>query len=134
MTEALEQHEGAVSFGGKITTNLQIVDNIDVIAGNEQELANMVNNLGTASYDHGMEISSEKTKIMTKSTASSQPTSKLKTINLRMSQTSSTWDPLFQMKEPEILSKLAQTTATLTELKYMWRNRNITLSSTIRLM
>ena len=36
--------------------------------------------------------------------------------------------------KPEILSKIAQTTAALTRLKPVWNNRSISLSSKIRLM
>ena len=35
---------------------------------------------------------------------------------------------------PEILSRIAQTTAALTRLKPVWNDRNISLSSKIRLM
>ena len=36
--------------------------------------------------------------------------------------------------KPEILSRIAQTTATLTRLKPVWNDRSISLSSKIRLM
>ena len=36
--------------------------------------------------------------------------------------------------KPEILSKIAQTTAALTQLRLVWNNRSITLSSKIHLM
>ena len=38
------------------------------------------------------------------------------------------------MFEPEILSRIAQTTAALTRLKPVWNDRSISLSSKIRLM
>ena len=36
--------------------------------------------------------------------------------------------------KPEVLSRIAQTTATMTKLKVIWNNRNITISSKNRLM
>ena len=36
--------------------------------------------------------------------------------------------------KPEVLSRIAQTTAAMTKLKIIWNNRNITISSKIRLM
>ena len=36
--------------------------------------------------------------------------------------------------KPEILSRIAQTTATLTRLKPVWNDRSISLSSRVRLM
>ena len=64
MTDALEDHEGTVSIGGKTITNLRFVDDIDGLAG-EEELANLVERLDKASTADSMEISAEKTKLMT---------------------------------------------------------------------
>ena len=40
MTDALEDHEGTVSIGGKTIANLRFADDIDGLAGEEEELAN----------------------------------------------------------------------------------------------
>ena len=42
MTDALEDHEGMVSIGGRIITNLHFADDIDGLAGEGEELANSV--------------------------------------------------------------------------------------------
>ena len=42
MTDALEDHEGTVSIGGRTITNLRFADDIDGLAGDEEELANLV--------------------------------------------------------------------------------------------
>ena len=39
MTGALEDHEGTVSIGGRAITNLRFADDIDCLAGEEEELA-----------------------------------------------------------------------------------------------
>ena len=36
--------------------------------------------------------------------------------------------------KPEVLSRIAQTTAALSRLKIMWRDKNISLASTVKLM
>ena len=41
MTDALEDHEGTVSTGGRPITNLRFANDIDGLAGEEQELANI---------------------------------------------------------------------------------------------
>ena len=69
MTDALEDHGGTVSFGGRATTNLRFTDDIDGLAGEEEELAKLVQRLDKASTAHGMEISYEKTKLMTNNTS-----------------------------------------------------------------
>ena len=60
MTDALGDHEGSVSIGGRTITNLRFADDIDAIAGKEEELVKFVNHLDKASTTYGMEISSEK--------------------------------------------------------------------------
>ena len=42
MTDALEDHEGTVSIGGRTITNLHFPDDIDGLAGAEEELAKLV--------------------------------------------------------------------------------------------
>ena len=42
MTDALEDHEGTVSIGGRTITNLRFADDIDGLAGEEEELASLV--------------------------------------------------------------------------------------------
>ena len=68
MTDALEDYEGTVSIGGRTITNLCFADVIDGLAGDEEELANLVEHLDKASTAYGMEISAEKTKLMTNNT------------------------------------------------------------------
>ena len=68
MIDALEDHEGTVSTGGRTITNLRFADNIDGLAGEEEELAKLVECPDKASA-YGIEISSEKTKLMTNNTS-----------------------------------------------------------------
>ena len=42
LTDALEDHEGTVSIRGRTITNLCFADDIDGLAGEEEELANLV--------------------------------------------------------------------------------------------
>ena len=69
-TGMLMQHqEGTVSFGGRTITNICCADDIDGLAGEEEELANLVERLDKASTAYGMENSAEKTKPMTNNTS-----------------------------------------------------------------
>ena len=69
MTDTLEDHEGSVSIGGRTITSLRFADDIDGLAGEEEELAKLVERLDKASTAYGMEISAEKTKLMTNNTS-----------------------------------------------------------------
>ena len=64
MTDALEDHEVTVSIGGRTITNLRFADDIDGLAGEEEELANLVERLDKASTAYGIEISAEKINLM----------------------------------------------------------------------
>ena len=59
MTDALEDHEGTISIRGRTVTNLRFDDDINGLAGEEEELANLVERLDKASTAYGMEISRE---------------------------------------------------------------------------
>ena len=69
VTYALEDHEGTVSFGGRTSTNLRFAEHIYGLAGKEEKMAKLVERLGKASTTYGMEISVERTKLMTISTS-----------------------------------------------------------------
>ena len=64
-TDALEDHEGTVSVGGRTITNLRFADDIDGLTEEEEELAKLVERLDKASKAHGMEINAQKTKVIT---------------------------------------------------------------------
>ena len=75
-----------------------------------------------------MEISAKKTELMTKNTCGINKEikingQKLETIKCLGSVLSD------EGSKPEILSKIAQTTVTLTKLKPVWNDRSISLSS-----
>ena len=65
MTDASVDHECTVSIGGRTITNLRLADDIDGLAGEEEELANLVERLDKASTAYGVEISAEKSVALT---------------------------------------------------------------------
>ena len=62
MTDALEDHESTVSIGSRTIRNARFADDIDGLAGEEEELANLIERLDKASTAYGMEISAERGK------------------------------------------------------------------------
>ena len=69
MKDTLEDHEGTVSIGGRAITNLRFADDIDGLAGEVEELVNLVERLDKTSTAYGMEIGAEMTKLMTNNTS-----------------------------------------------------------------
>ena len=61
MSDALEEHDGKVSIGGRNITNLRFADDIDALAEEEQELEALVESLDKICTRYKMEISAEKT-------------------------------------------------------------------------
>ena len=123
----IEDREGSVSIGGRTITNLCFADDIDGLAGEEEVLANTA---------YGMEISAEKTKLMTNSTCGINTESK---VNGQKLETVTSFKYLGSVitdegSKPELLSRIAQTTTTLTRLKPVWNDRSISLCPKIRLM
>ena len=119
MTDAVEDHEGTVSIGGGTITNLRFADDIDGLAGDEEELANLVERLDKASTAYGIEVSTEKTKLMTNNTSGINTEIKVNGQKLE-TVTSFKYPGSFITDEGsklEILSRISQTTAALTRLK-----------------
>ena len=119
MTDALEDHEGTVSTGGRTITDLCFADDIDGLAEEEEELANLVECFDKASTAYSMLISAEKTKLMTNNTSDINTEikvsgQKLETVTSFKYQGSLITD---EGSKPEILSSIAQTTAALTRVK-----------------
>ena len=136
MTDALEDHEGTVSIGGRTITYLCFADYISGLAREEEELANLIEHLDKASTAYSMEISAEKTKLLTDNTSG---------INTEVTVNGQKLETVTNLKylgsvmtdegsKPELLCRIAQATAALTRLKPIWIDKSISLSSKIRLM
>ena len=135
LTDAFEDHIGTVSFRGRTITNLRFADDIDGLAGDEQELADLVSRLDNASAYYGMELSAETTKLMTNNT---NGITKKITVNGQRLETVSKFKYLGSVitdegSKPEIISRIAQTTTAMARLKPIWKDKNITLRSKISL-
>ena len=83
-----------------------------------------------------MEISAEKTKLMTNNTSGIN--TEIKVNGQKLEKVTSFKYPgsviTDEVSKPEILSRIAQTTVALTRLKPVWIDKSISLSSKIRLM
>ena len=135
MSDALEEHDGKVSIGGRNITNLRFADDIDALAEEEQELEALVESLDKICTRCKMEISAEKTKLMTNSVNGIQREIKVKgqklgTVTSFKYLGAVVSDDGFK---PEVLSRIAQATAALTKLKPIF-GEIISLGSKVKLM
>ena len=109
--------DGKVSIGGRIITHLLFADDIDALAEEEQKLEALVESLDKTCTRYKMEISAEKTKLMTNSANGIQREIKVKGQNLILGTVTS-FKYLGEVvsddgSKPEILSRIAQATAAL---------------------
>ena len=115
MTYTLEDHESTVSIRGITTTNLCFADDISCLAGEEEELAKLVERLNKASTAYSMEICDEKT-LMTNNTSSINNEIKVNGQKLKTVIGFKYLGSVVSDKgsKPAILSRRAQTTPALT--------------------
>ena len=136
MEDALEGREGTVSIGGRTVVNLRFADDIDGLAGKEEELVSLVERLDSTSTAYGMQISEEKTKLMTNNTNGISTDIWISDVKLDCVDSFKYLGAIVtdEGSKPEVLARSAQTTAALAKLKTIWNDKNIVLSSKIRLM
>ena len=118
MSDALEEHVGKVSIGGRNITNQ---------AEEEQELEALIESLHKTFTRYKMEISAEKTRLMTNSANGKRDKGKraFQYHGAVVSDDSS---------KPKVLSRIAQATAAFTKLKPIWRDNEISLGSKVKLI
>ena len=119
MCDAMEEHDGKVSIGGRNITNLQFANDIDALAEEEQELEALVESLNKTCTRYKMEISAEKTKQVTNSANGIQREIKVKRQKLG---TVTSFKHLGAVvsddgSKAEVFSRIAQAIAALTKLK-----------------
>ena len=134
MADAFEDHEGTVSVRGR--TNLCFADDIEGLVGKEQELVKLVNHIEEASTEYGKQISAEKTQLMINntngiSTDTTMDNKKLKTVRSIKYLGAIVLD---ERSKPDVLSMIAYTTAAVTKLTAIWNDKNIAISSKVRLL
>ena len=132
MSDALEEHDGKVSIGGRNIINLRFADDIDALAEEEQEPKALVESLDKTCTRYEMEISAEKIKPMKNSTNDIQREINIKEKKLR-TVTSFKYRGAV-VSDDGSKPGIAQATAALTKLKPIWRVKNISFGSKVKPM
>ena len=138
MTDTLEDHQGTVSSASEAeqlpTYGLPMT--LMQLAGKEEELASLLDRLDKTTAAFSMEISAEKTKLMTNNINGISTDIRINGEKLDEIDSFKYLGAVVpdQGSKPEILSRIAQTTAAIARLKTIWNDKRISLSSKIRLM
>ena len=137
MYVALEEHDEKVSIGGRNITNLRFADDIDAaLAEEDQELEALVERLDKTCTKYKMEISAEKTKLMTSRANGIQREIKVKGQKLGTVTSCKYLGAVVSDEgfKPEVISMIAQATAARTKLNLIWRDIYISLGSKVKLV
>ena len=131
MCEALDDHGGSVSIGGRLITNFRFAD--DINAEEDEEAGVLVDRLDTTTTRYKMEIGPDKTNMMTNNPNSFQREIKIKGQRLEAVENFRYLESIISNEgsKPEILSRIAQTTKPLSRLKIIWSDKNISLASKV---
>ena len=111
MCETLDDHEDSVSIGGRPITNVRFADDI-VVNAETKVMTNNPNGFQRESKINGQRLEEVENFKYLRAIGSSEGS------------------------KPEILSRIAQTTASLSRLKIIWRDKdnNISLAFKVKLM
>ena len=136
MCEALDGHKSGVSIGGQLITNFRFADDIVVNAEEEEEAVVLVDRLDRTTTRYKMEIGPDKPKVMTNNPNGFQREIKIKGQSLEEVENFKYLGAIISNEgsKPKVLSRIAQTTAALSRPKTIWRDRNISLASKVKLM
>ena len=122
--------------GRRLITNFRFADNTVVNAEEEEEAGVLVNCLDTTTTRYKMEIGPDKTKVPTNNPDGFQRELKIKGQRLEEVENFKYLGAIISSEgsKPEILSRTAKTTAALSRLKTIRRDKNISLASKVKLM
>ena len=131
--EALDDH---VSIGGQLITSFRFADDVVVNAEEEEEAGVLVDRLDRTTTKYKMEIGQDKTKVMINNQNGFQKEIKIKGQRLEEVKNFKYLGAIISNEgsKLEILSRIAQTTAALARLKIIWRDKNISLGSKVKLI
>ena len=136
MCEALDDHKGSVTIGGRLIINFRFADDIVINAEEEEEAGVLIDRLDRTTTKYKMDIGPDKTKVMTNNPNGFQREIKINGQRLEEVENFKYLGAIISNKgsKSEILSRIAQTTAALSRLKIIWRDKNISFASKVKLM
>ena len=132
MCEDLDGHEGSVSIGGRLITNFRFANDIVVNAEEEEEAGVLIDRLDRTTTRYKMEMGPDQTKVMTNNPNGFQREIKIKCQKIEEAENFKYLGAFISNEgsKPEILSRIAA----LSRLKIIWRDKNISLASKVKLM
>lgn len=136
MQETLHDHHTSISIGGRPLCNLRFADDIDLMAGSNSELQNLTDKLSSSAGSYGMEISTDKSKIMINTTGDSssniymngqklEEVDSFKYLGATLSKDGSC--------TAEVRIRISTATSAMARLDRIWRSNSISFTNKYRL-
>jgi hypothetical protein len=137
LAEALEEYQGGATMNGQRVSNLRFADDIDLMGETVEETQELLNAIHRSSQKHGLEISKEKTNVLL--VAKDARTVVIKIDNDTLKQVSHFKYLGTEVTEQnssslDIKCRLAQALAGLSNLRTVWQNNRVTLTTKLRLL
>jgi len=138
MQDALENFSGGIKCTGRVVNNLRFADDIDLIAEDAEELAEITRRLDETSHRYGMEISAEKSKIMVSGRNINrnvlvyvrgeqlEHVSEFKYLGATLTENGTS--------EIEVKHRVGMATSALARLESIWKMRSISMKTKIKLL
>lgn len=137
MRETLHNFHSTISIGGRITNNLRFADDIDLMGGSNNELQDLTGRLENRAGAYGMEVSSEKSKVLVNGT--DDTTSATIFMNGQQLEEVANFKYLGATltkdgrSTTEIKTRLAMATSAMAKLNNIWKSREISFSTKFKL-
>ena len=136
MRETLHNFKSTISIGGRIISDLRFADDIDLMGGKNDEFQELPDRLSNSAREYGMEISSEKSKVMVNSGDNT---------TIQISMNGQQLEEVMAFKylgatlikdgrsTAEIKMRLAIATASMAKLNKNWSSKDVSFSTKIKL-
>mgnify|MGYP006273469667 CR=1 FL=1 len=136
MRETLYDFHSTISIGGRPINNLRFADDIDLMGGSNKELQNLTNRLVDRADAYGMEVSTEKSKVLVNS--ANDTTAQIYMNGQQLEEVDAfkylgatlTKDG---RSTTEIKTRLAMATSAMTKLNKIWRSNDISFKTKVKL-
>ena len=136
MQEAVHNFNDTISINYREISNFQFADDIDLIAGIEEELQELTTTLERRTRAYGREISAENSKIMVNSRIAPRSTISMNREHLEEVKSFKYLGSIISSEgdsTEEIHTRIHLASSAIAKLKNIWSNSNIKMATKIRL-
>lgn len=136
MRETLHGFHSTISIGGRPLNNLRFADDIDLMGGSNTELQDLTDRLVDRASAYGMEVSTEKSKVLTNSVTNTTAHIYMNGQQLKEVDTFKYLGATLTKdgrSTTEIKTRLAMATSAMAKLSKIWRSSDISFPTKIKL-